>query len=52
MEAPKENKFNKPLFVFRIKTPKVFEITKKMIEFLIQNNFVEYIYLEKTSNIN
>lgn len=51
MEEHKENKFNKPFFVIRIKTPKVYDITKKMIEFLIKNNFVEYIYLEQSSNI-
>lgn len=48
----KNNKFNKPLFVYRIKTPKVFEIAKEMIKFLIESNFVEYIYLESLKEIN
>jgi hypothetical protein len=46
------NKFNKTLIVYRIKTPKVFDFTKKIIAYLIENNYVEYIYLENLKEIN
>lgn len=52
MESTKSKKYNKPLIVYRIKTPKVFDITKKMIKFLIESNFVEYIYIENMKEIN
>ena len=45
-------KFNKPLIVYRIKTPKVFDFTKEIIKYLIDNNYVEYIYLENLKEIN
>ena len=53
MESPKKlpKKFNKPLFVFRIRTEKIFEITKDMIKYIIDSNYVEYIYLENPSQI-
>ena len=56
MESPKEvikknTKFNKPLFVYRIKTPKIFDITRDMIKYLIDSKYVEYIYLEKPKKI-
>lgn len=52
MESTKSKKYNKPLIVYRIKTPKVFDITKKMIKFLIESNYVEYIYIENMKEIN
>ena len=52
MESRKENKINKPFFVYRIKNSNVFEKTKEMIKFLINNNYVEYIYVEDISTIN
>ena len=45
-------KFNKPLIVYRIKTPKVFDFTKEIIKCLITKNYVEYIYLESLKEIN
>ena len=48
----KTKKFGKPLFVYRLKTPKVLSYTKDMIKFLIEENYVEYIYLEHLSEIN
>ena len=53
MESPKKlnSKFNKPLIVYRIKTPKIFEITKDMLKYLIDKNYVEYIYLENPDKI-
>ena len=52
MESKQKNKFNKPLFLFRVKKNNPLDIIKKIIEFLIDRNFVEYIYFEKASNIN
>ena len=52
MESTQNKKYNKPLIVYRIRTQKVFEITKKMIKFLIESNFVEYIYIENMKEIN
>ena len=53
MESPKNLplQFNKPLFVFRIKTPKIYDITRDMIKYIIDTNYVEYIYLENPSQI-
>ena len=53
MESPKKLsfQFNKPLFVFRIKTPKIYDITRDMIKYIIDTNYVEYIYLENPSQI-
>jgi NAD kinase len=48
----KDQKFNKPLIVYRIKSKEVFESTKKIIEYLIKNNYVEYIFLEKLTSMN
>lgn len=48
----KKKKFSKPLIVYRIKTPKIFDITKEMIKYLIENNFVEYIFLESLNEMN
>ena len=48
----KNGKFNKPLIVFRIRTPEIKKITLKMIKFLIESNYVEYIFLENLSDIN
>ena len=53
MESNKKTrKFDKPLFVYRLKTVEVLNYTKKMIEFLIEENYVEYIYVEHISEIN
>ena len=56
MESPKElkkviTKFNKPLIVFRIRTPNIYDITRDMIKYLIDSNYVEYIYLENPEQI-
>jgi NAD+ kinase len=51
MESPKEIKFNKPLVVYRIRTPKIFDITKEMIKYIIDQKYVEYIYLDKPDQI-
>ena len=53
MESPKELniKFNKPLVVYRIKKPEIFDITKDMLKYLIDKNYVEYIYLENPDKI-
>ena len=52
MESKQElKKFNKPLIIYRIKTPKIFDITKEMIKYLIDSNYVEYIYLENPDKI-
>ena len=48
----KTMKFDKPLFVYRLKTPKILNYTKDMIKFLIEENYVEYIYVEHISEIN
>lgn len=52
MESTKSKKYNKPLIVYRIRTQKVFDITKEMVKFLIESNFVEYIYIENMKEIN
>ena len=53
MESKKKaKKFDKPLFVYRLKTEDVLDYAKKMIEFLIKQQYVEYIYLEDISEIN
>ena len=56
MDSPKDStkiisKFNKPLIVYRIKTPKIYEITRDMIKYLIDSNYVEYIFLENPSQM-
>ena len=51
-EENDKKSFNKPLIVYRIQSTKVFEITKSIIKFLIEKNFVKYIYLESLDNIN
>ena len=52
MESKTElTKFNKPLFIYRIKTPKIFDVTKEMIKYLIDSNYVEYIFLENPDKI-
>ena len=56
MESPKElkkviTKFNKPLIVFRIRTPNIYDITRDMIKYLIDSNYVEYVYLENPEQI-
>ena len=53
MESPKKLplKFNKPLVIYRIKTPTIFDITKEMLKYLIEKNYVEYIYLENQDKI-
>ena len=57
MDSPKDStrkkpKFNKPLVVYRIKTPKIFEITRSMLKYLIDQKYVEYIFLEKNDEMN
>jgi NAD kinase len=52
MESTQNRKYNKPLFVYRVKTPNVFDITKEMIKYLIDNNYVDYIYIENDKEIN
>ena len=52
MESTQNRKYNKPLFVYRVKTPNVFDITKEMIKYLIDNNYVDYIYIENEKEIN
>ena len=56
MESPKElkkiiTKFNKPLIVFRIRTPNIYDITRDMIKYLIDSSYVEYVYLENPEQI-
>ena len=53
MESPKKLplQFNKPLVIYRIKTPTIFDITKEMLKYLIEKNYVEYIYLENQDKI-
>ena len=56
MESQKElkkiiTKFNKPLIVFRIRTPNIYDITRDMIKYLIDSNYVEYVYLENPEQI-
>ena len=56
MESPKElnkiiTKFNKPLIVFRIRTPKIYDVTIEMIKYLIDSGYVEYVYLENPDKI-
>ena len=52
MESQKDlKKFNKPLIIYRIKTPKIFDVTKEMIKYLIDSKYVEYIYLENPDKI-
>ena len=56
MESPKElkkiiTKFNKPLIVFRIRTPNIYDITRDMVKYLIDSNYVEYVYLENPEQI-
>ena len=52
MEALNKNRFNKPLIVYRIKTPNIFDITKEMVKYLIEQEYVEYIYIENLDKIN
>ena len=53
MEANKENKkFGRPLIIYRINDKKIFEILKEMIKYLIENDFIEYIYFENLKDIN
>lgn len=47
-----KGKFDKPLFVYRISTPKIAEIMKKMAKHLIENKYVEFIFLESLDDIN
>jgi hypothetical protein len=53
MESAKKAplKFDKPLVIYRIKTPTIFDITKDMLKYLIDKSYVEYIYLEKLDEI-
>ena len=53
MESAKKAplKFDKPLVIYRIKTPTIFDITKDMLKYLIDKSYVEYIYLEKFDKI-
>ena len=53
MEPKKENKkFGRPLIIYRISDKKIFEILKEMIKYLIENDFIEYIYFENLKDIN
>ena len=45
-------KFNKPFIVYRIKSEKVYNITKEIIKLLIKNQYIEYLYLENLEDIN
>jgi NAD kinase len=53
MESPKKLplKFNKPLVIYRIKKEIIFDVTKEMLKYLIDKNYVEYIYLEDPDKI-
>ena len=52
MNSPKIlTKFNKPLVVYRIKTPKIFDATRDMLKYLIDQKYVEYIYLENPDKV-
>ena len=53
MESIKsKRKFDKPLFVYRISTPNILEIAKKMIKYLIIKQYTEYIFLEDINVVN
>lgn len=52
MESNNEHKFDKPLIIFRIKSEKVYNITKEIIKYLIQSKYVQYIYLQELESIN
>jgi len=53
MESPKKLplKFDKPLVIYRIKKEIIFDVTKEMLKYLIDKNYVEYIYLEDPDKI-
>ena len=55
MEPDSDNsktKFDKPLFVYRINTKEVSNIVKEMIKHLIEQKYVEYIFLENFYDID
>lgn len=45
-------KFGRPLIICRIEMEYVFELMKEMIKYLIENNYIEYIYFENLNEIN
>lgn len=45
-------KFGRPLIIYKIEEKNIFDLMKEMIKYLIEQNYIEYIYFEKLNEIN
>ena len=45
-------KFGRPLIIYKIDNEYIFKLMKEMIKYLIEKNYIEYIYFEKLNEIN